>query len=266
MTSLIGNDPVKIGISKRTFLWLAAVGILAVLLALLTIAVEDVADRTQDIESMNWAMDGIVGWDLFGLTTFFNIVSVLTDAEAGIIYGALGITFLLLLGKTRPAIVFATVGLTIGAVAILGDATLGDLVDRGRPLDGSPNATPAFPSGHVFGSTVFFGFMGWLAIYYQVKRKILLPALVLFVAAIVRWRDNNSVRPVGRSLSLVSWRRSSNISVSSLLIGAVRLWRQHRGQAFKPKQPTRLPLISRIEQGVSWFRSSSPLFTLSVTL
>ena len=79
----------------------------------------------------------------------------------------------------------AAVGLTIGAVAILGDATLGELVGRGRPLDGSPNPTPAFPSGHVFASTVFFGFMGWLAIYYQVKRKILLPALVLFAVVIV---------------------------------------------------------------------------------
>ena len=60
--------------------------------------------------------------------------------------------------------VFGVVGLTIGAVAILGDFTLGEIVDRGRPLAESDDPTPAFPSGHVFGSTVFFGFIGFLAV------------------------------------------------------------------------------------------------------
>ena len=35
----------------------------------------------------------------------------------------------------------------------------------------------SFPSGHVFGSTVLFGFWGFLAVYYGVKRTVLLPVL-----------------------------------------------------------------------------------------
>ncbi len=51
---------------------------------------------------MNW----IVGWNLRGLTTFFDVVSFVTSAEAGIIYGPVGIGFLLLLGKTRAGVMF----------------------------------------------------------------------------------------------------------------------------------------------------------------
>ena len=45
-----------------------------------------------------------------GLGTFFKVVSFLTGPYAAVIYGASGIAFLLLLGKTRAALVFATVG------------------------------------------------------------------------------------------------------------------------------------------------------------
>ena len=179
MTTLMQNNPVKAVLTTRSLIWLVTMGILAALLAVLTQAVIDVTDRTQDIKTMNWAMDGLVGWDFWGVTTFFDVVSAVTGAKAGIVYGTLGITFLLLLGKTRPAIVFTVVGLTIAAVSVLGDATLGDFVDRGRPLDATPNPTPAFPSGHVFGSTVFFGFIGFLAVYYQMKSKIVIPLLLI---------------------------------------------------------------------------------------
>ena len=117
--------------------------------------------------------------------TFFGVLSFLTSAKAGFIYGPLGIAFLLLLGKTRAALVFASIGVTIASVAILGDFTLGEIVDRGRPLAGPENSTPAYPSGHVFGSTVFFGFMGFLAVYYQIRKKLLVPFLAFVVAIIL---------------------------------------------------------------------------------
>ncbi len=161
MTTLMQNIPVKAVIIKRSLLWLGAVGILATLLALLTIAIQDNPAPSQDVS----VLASVAGWDLWGLTTFFDVVSFVTGAKAGIIYGALGMGFLLMMGKTRAAVVFGVVGVTIGAVAILGDFTLGEIVDRGRPLAGSDNPTPAFPSGHVFGSTVFFGFIGFLAAY-----------------------------------------------------------------------------------------------------
>jgi len=181
MTTLIQNIPVKTVFSKRSLLWLAAVGILATLLALLTKAIMDNPTPSQDVS----VLESVAGWDLWGLTTFFDVVSFLTGPEPGIIYGGLGMGFLLLMGKTRAAVVFGVVGLTIGSVAILGDFTLGEIVDRGRPFAGSDNPTPAFPSGHVFGSTVFFGFIGFLAAYYRMKIKILVPLLSLLAALIV---------------------------------------------------------------------------------
>ena len=45
-------------------------------------------------------------------------------------------------------------------------------------------STPSFPSGHVFGSTVFFGFIAFLAVYYHLDKKYLIP-LLSFVAGII---------------------------------------------------------------------------------
>ncbi len=66
MTTLMQNIPVIAVLSARSLLWLAAVGILATLLDLLTKAIMDNPSASQDIRVMNW----IVGWDLRGLTTF----------------------------------------------------------------------------------------------------------------------------------------------------------------------------------------------------
>jgi len=181
MTTLIKNIPVKAVLNTRLLLWLAAVGILVALLALLTKAISDNPMSSQDERVMNW----IVGWDLPGLTTFFDVVSAVTSSQAGFIYGPLAIIFLLLLGKIRPAIVFAVVGVSIAAVALTADFSLGQIVDRGRPLQGPDETFNAFPSGHVYGTTVFFGFIGFLAAYYRMKIKILIPLLVLFAALIL---------------------------------------------------------------------------------
>ena len=175
---LIQNVPVKTMLSKRSLLWLAAVGILVTLLALLTNAMSDNSIPSQDRTVSDW----IVNWG--GVTTFFDVVSFVTSAKAGFIYGPLGLIFLLLLGKTRPAIVFAVVGVSIGAVSIGADYSLGQIVDRPRPL-APDDSFSAFPSGHVYGSAVFFGFIGFLAAYYRMKVKILIPLLVLFAALIV---------------------------------------------------------------------------------
>jgi len=180
MATLMRNIPVKGVIITRSLLWLAAVGILVALLALLTNAMSDNSIPSQDVTVSEW----IVGWDLWGLTNFFDVVSFVTSSKAGFIYGPLGIIFLLLLGKTRPAIVFAVVGVSIAVVAIAADVSLGQIVDRPRPIDPGGSFS-AFPSGHVFGTTVFFGFIGFLAAYYGMKIKILVPLLVLFAALIV---------------------------------------------------------------------------------
>ena len=78
---------------------------------------------------------------------------------------------------------FGVVGFVVASVAVLGDYTLGAVIGRTRPL--ADNLATSFPSGHVFGSTVFFGFWGFLAIYYGLKRKFLVPVLALFAALIL---------------------------------------------------------------------------------
>lgn len=178
MTTVILNIPLKSAISLRFGLWLAALGVLVALTALLTKAISDNPSALQDIKVMNW----IVGWDLRGVSTYFDVVSAVTHTQAGIVYGGLAVTFLLLLGKTRPAIIFTAVGVSIAAVALAADHSLGLIVDRGRPLDPSHLA---FPSGHTYSTTVFFSFIGFLAVYYRMKPKILVPLLVLIAALIV---------------------------------------------------------------------------------
>ena len=179
MTTLLQKLPVRSVLSMRFLLWLAAVGIFATLLGLLTNAMSDNSIPSQDVRVADW----ILGWR--GVTTFFDVISFVTSSKAGFIYGPLGLIFLLLLGKTRPAIVFAAVGVGIAVVAVAADYSLGQIVDRGRPGAGLDDSFSAYPSGHVFGTTVFFGFIGFLAAYYRMKIKILVPVLVLFAALIV---------------------------------------------------------------------------------
>ena len=111
------------------------------------------------------------------------MVSLLTSSKAGLIYGPAGVAALLLLGKRRAAMTFAAVGGVVAVVAVLGDYTLGEIIGRTRPLAGS--TVPSFPSGHVFGSTVFFGFSAYLAVYYRLRKSLLIPLLVLLAAIIV---------------------------------------------------------------------------------
>ena len=168
-------------INPRITLWVATVGLLAALLALLTKAIMDNPTPSQDVAIMNW----VAGWHLTGLVNFFGVLSALTSSYAGLVYGPLGIAALLLMHKLRAAIAFGLVGVTVAVVAILGDYTLGELVDRGRPLADSDFSTPSFPSGHVFGSTVFFGFIGFLAVYYHLEKKYLIPLLAIIAAIII---------------------------------------------------------------------------------
>lgn len=178
MTTTLQNISANSVLSKRVLIWLAAVAALVALLAILTVSVSDNPSISQDLRVMNW----IVDWDLPGLTTYFNLVSAVTHTQARIVYGVLGVAFLILLGKTRPAIVFLAVGLSIAVVALAADHSLGVIVDRGRPLDPSHLT---FLRGHTYGTTVVFTFVGFLVVYYRIKPKILIPMLGLFALLIV---------------------------------------------------------------------------------
>ena len=181
MVTIAHPVPSRLSIQPKVLGWSAGVGFLASLLALLTINVTENGLLVQDQSVFDW----VTGWDFPGLSSLFGVVTFLTSSKAGLIYGPLSVIFLLLIGKTREAMVFGVVGLTIAVVAILGDYTLGELVDRGRPLAEASNSTPAFPSGHVFGSTVFFGFIAFLAIYYRLNRSLLVPLLAILAVLVL---------------------------------------------------------------------------------
>ena len=117
-------------IRPRSLLWLAALGILTTLLTLLSIAIKDNPIPSQDLTVLNWVTD----WDLPGLRGFMETVSFLTNNWPAMLLGLAGISFLWLLGLSREAKAFAVVGGIVGAVAFLGDFTLGEVVARTRPF------------------------------------------------------------------------------------------------------------------------------------
>ena len=177
MTSLATEFRV---VSKpRLLLWLVAVGMLTSLLVLLTIAIKDGPVPSQDRSVLDW----VVGRDVPLLAGFMNGISGLTSNFPAMGMGVAGILFLWLIGLPRAALAFAVVGGIVGVVAFVGDLTLGEIVGRSRPL--LEESESSFPSGHVFGSTVFFGFWGFLAVYYRLSRRILVPLLGLAFAVIL---------------------------------------------------------------------------------
>ena len=170
---------VRPAISQGAFLWLGAVGALTIILVLLSMAIRSNPTPSQDIAVMDW----VLGWDLPGLGGFFRIVSLLTGAQAGVVYGMGTVALFLAVRKLRAALAVAFVGAAIGVVAVLGDYTLGEFVGRVRPQEGNP--APSFPSGHVFGSTVFFGFSILMAVHYRLRRVIRVPLIILLTGLIV---------------------------------------------------------------------------------
>ena len=154
-------------------LWLLLAAIPAALAALLTAAIVANPIPSQDLAILNW----IRGWDLPGLSAFFTVVDVLTSLKAGLIYGAAGLAGLLIARMHKTALVFVLVGAVAAAVSFLGDYALGDLVDRSGPMTGS--SASSYPSGHVFGGALLFGFLAFLTIQHRLQHRLSIPVVVL---------------------------------------------------------------------------------------
>ena len=166
-------------VGKRVFFWFIGVAALVTLLVLLTLAVEGVPASSQDHTVLDW----VKGRDVPLISGISSVISAMTNNYPAMGLGILAIGFLWLIGMTRAAIGFALVGGVVGVIAFLGDLTLGEIVDRSRPL--SATSGTSYPSGHVYGSTVFFGFWGFLGFYYGLKRKILIPLLGVLLLLIL---------------------------------------------------------------------------------
>jgi undecaprenyl-diphosphatase len=69
----------------------------------------------------------------------------------------------------------------VGAIAAVassvGDFTLGELVERIRPISGA--TASSYPSGHVFGGTVLFGFLALLPFHHRLQRRFSVPIFML---------------------------------------------------------------------------------------
>ena len=159
--------------------WLLLAAIPATLTALLTAAIVADPIPSQDLATLNW----IRGWDLPGISALFTVVGSLTSLMAGLVYGALGLAGLLIARMHKTALAFVLVGAVAAAVSFLGDYALADLVDRPRPIDG--NTASSYPSGHVFGGALLFGFLAFLAIQHRLQRRLSIPVVALMGILII---------------------------------------------------------------------------------
>ena len=156
-------------------LWVAAAAGMAIPLILLTIALEDGQTPSQDQAVLDW----VSSRDLPLLDLISRGISAVTDGPATAGIGIASVGLLWLLGATRAAQGFAVVGAVVLTVVLLGDRTLGEIVGHTTP--GEESSELSFPSGHVFGTVVFYGFWGFLGFYYRLKPKLLIPMLTPIV-------------------------------------------------------------------------------------
>lgn len=159
-------------------LWLLALLVLVIAFVFLSIEVSDnpAPEREERI------LREIEGWDTPGLDPVSGTVSFLTDNWPAAIAGIVIVSFLWLIGMNSTALSLALVGGIAGTVAFTSDYTLGVIVERSRPFTDSG---PSYPSGHTFGTTVVFGFLGYLAVYYRLRPKYLIPVLTAVVSLIL---------------------------------------------------------------------------------
>lgn len=159
-------------------IWLAAAGVLTALLILLSIAVNEGRTASQDQDVLEW----VVGWDAPGLAGLADVINFLASNWSGTAIVAAGIAVIWLLTVGRVAFGLAIVGMVLVVVAFWGDRILAEIVGQSGPL---AEGSQSFPSGRLFGSTVFFGFLGFLAVYYRLNRVLLIPLLGILLALIV---------------------------------------------------------------------------------
>ncbi len=165
--------------SAWILLWVAAAAGLAIPLILLTMALEDNQIPSQDQTVLDW----VSSRDFPLLDGISRVISAVADGPATAGIGIASVGLLWLLGATRAAQGFAVVGAVVLTVSLLGDRTLGEIVGHTAPSGDSSELS--FPSGHVFGTVVFYGFWGFLGFYYGLKPKFLIAVLAPIVLIIL---------------------------------------------------------------------------------
>ena len=141
---------------RRTSLVLVWVLVTLAVFAVLTLLVSRYPENKPDLTVLRWAMS----WDASALRSFMESISWLTDLWPRLVLAVLAVVVLFLLGHRVVALSISfTFVILLGPIEIL-DWASGVAVGRFRP-NGAPFF--AFPSGHVLGTVVMFGFVIYLA-------------------------------------------------------------------------------------------------------
>lgn len=156
--------------------YLVAIGTVVGLLTVLAIWVHNNPANSFDTK---W-FTTIREWDLPGADAFLDSVAILTDNYPAMTIGVLTVVFLLLNGRNRVALGLMVAGVFVGSLSFLGDYILGEYVGRDRPDGGAIS----FPSGHAFGTTLFYGFAIYLSFRYRLRRRLLIPVLLVSITLI----------------------------------------------------------------------------------
>jgi len=119
MAKLLSTTLLRRAINPWLLLWLVALGALATLLVLLTIAIDSSQTPSQDLTVLNWVVDRD-----FPLSGFFTVILPALTGNFGFLGLAIAIVaFLWLVGMNRAALGFAAVSVVMGIVAIGSDLT-----------------------------------------------------------------------------------------------------------------------------------------------
>ena len=215
MVTLTRTNPLRLGFRARpmikalALLWIVSFGVLTTLLVLLTLAITDDLVPSQDLT----VLARVTSWDVPGMAVASRVLSFLTNKWPAMGLGVAGVAFLWLLGMNSTAWSLVIVGGIMGITAMGADMTLGEIVGRSR--SGGEATGPSFPSGHTFGSTVLFGFWGFLAVYYKLRRKYLVTVLLFLTAG-------NLAVGFYRIFEQAHW--PSDVAAGYLLGGMTLLW------------------------------------------
>ncbi|MBI4312018.1 MAG: phosphatase PAP2 family protein [Chloroflexi bacterium] len=170
---------VKLRLGPRAALWVAAFAAFAATVAALTLSLRAEPFPAQDRAVLRWVSENVpdhIGAALTGVTAT-------TDRWPAAVIATGTFVILWVTRRRKDAALFAVVCGTVAVGAHLTDHILGGVVGRSRP-SGSELA-PSYPSGHVFGSVLFYGFLGFLAVHRRLRKRYLFPALAAVTAMVL---------------------------------------------------------------------------------
>lgn len=160
-------------------LWVAAFAAFAAAVAVLTVSLRAEPLPDQDRAVLRWVSESTPDHIGAALTA----VSVTTDRWPAAVIATGTFVMLWVTRRRKDAALFAVVCGTVAVGAYLIDHILGGVVGRPRPTGLEP--VLSYPSGHVLGSVLFYGFLAFLAVHRRMRKRYLLPTLAGVTAMVL---------------------------------------------------------------------------------